>query len=433
MNAKRQMSWARSVRSSNTRTGRWVSVGVTAATLSYALHTTGCVGPRMARSGRPSAAFAESGQSAPAIAFDDTAGYIFIDARINGGQKRHRFLVDTGAGTSALSPALVEGLGLRPAGWVKAIGAEGQSQAVPTVRLDQLEIAGVTFEEVGAIVVSLSALERSACLEVAGVIGMNLLRHGLLEIDYAARVLRYAPSSESLPSRSVAPAVELLDGGRPVLDINVGGMAIELLIDTGAGQSTIGIADGIFDQLGVTRSVRGSGTVHRGVFGEALGELRAFAWPEPGNAPSLRLEGVDAIAGSGFDHVGNALLRHSIMRLDFVHQVAWFWPNDTAPVTGHVGFGFSWDYDAAGAWVSVLWEGSPAAVAGLELGDRILAVEDMVLERLSADRMCQLRRDWNHHDVDSIQLDVAAKQGRASRRIEISKASMLLGPQHSPE
>ena len=88
----------------------------------------------------------------------DRRGHFLVDARVEG--RAIDFLVDTGASSVALRESAAARLGIHPAAReysVKVQTANGVGKAA-RVRLDRVEISGITVRDVEALVVSDDAL-----------------------------------------------------------------------------------------------------------------------------------------------------------------------------------------------------------------------------------------------------------------------------------
>jgi predicted aspartyl protease len=122
--------------------------------------------------------------------------YVIIDARVNRGPIRS-FLLDTGASSTTLSPALATELGLtvRP---IQAVGIGGATDAGIAV-VSRLEAADLEERDAEVAVIDLfGSVSRAAGRRIDGVLGYPFLKHCRLEIDYPARGLLIEPRREAV-------------------------------------------------------------------------------------------------------------------------------------------------------------------------------------------------------------------------------------------
>ena len=179
-----------------------------------------------------------------------SGGQLLIDVAFGDGGRDEPMLVDTGAATM-ISAEVAARMGVVASGSVETIGPDGTVVLGRTVRLERLRIGGVTFSEVGAIVVSpgsASVLLGSA----AGVIGANVMQRAVWQLDVPAGRLTIADSiaglghidgAISLPFRAASPS-----SPSPLVDIGVGAGRLPFLVDTG---SDGGLAAGASDLAGL--------------------------------------------------------------------------------------------------------------------------------------------------------------------------------------
>jgi predicted aspartyl protease len=164
----------------------------------------------------------------------DKIGRIWAPVSVNG-QGPFRLVLATGASNSALTPRLVEALGIQidPADMVILRGATG-SATVPMVPIDTLEIGDLLMEP------RRLAILPDALGGADGVLGMEELANKRIHIDFRhdritivrSRNQRAAGGLETIP-------VKFLHDRLLFVDAFMGGVPVKAIIDTG-GQSTLG-------------------------------------------------------------------------------------------------------------------------------------------------------------------------------------------------
>lgn len=154
-----------------------------------------------------------------------------VEARVNGATLR--FLLDTGADQNVVSAQAVAKLGLVPsAQTLPGRGAAGNFQAVPWVRLGDVRIGEAQLRDQVAFVVPLPEEAQAD-----GILGLPLFTQFVATLDYAAGTLtldsphnfRAAADLEALPLRT--------QGGKLLVRADVGGVDGWYSLDTGAGNA----------------------------------------------------------------------------------------------------------------------------------------------------------------------------------------------------
>ncbi len=145
-----------------------------------------------------------SGKSALKIPFELFGNLVLLQVRVNDSDSL-RFILDTGADTSVIDEQRAKGLGLTPQGKIVASGAAGSAEATFTKGVS-VSLPGVKVLDQTIYVLpleSLSALGR----KIDGVLGNDVLKEFVLEIDYSAgtinlyepRGYRYSGTGKIIP------------------------------------------------------------------------------------------------------------------------------------------------------------------------------------------------------------------------------------------
>jgi hypothetical protein len=144
-------------------------------------------------------------------------------------------VLDTGASHSALTPRLVEALGipLDPGRTVVLRGATG-SAAVPVVPVETLEFGDLLMEPRRLPVIP------DALGGAEGVLGMDGLANKRIFIDFRRDniTIMRSKNERAASGFSVIP-VKMMRGRLLVVDAYLGGLPVKAVIDTG-GQATLG-------------------------------------------------------------------------------------------------------------------------------------------------------------------------------------------------
>ena len=118
-------------------------------------------------------------------------GGVVLEVRINS-QGPYRFALDTGAGGGGrISTALVQKLGLKPAGEVVTGDPSGKNtQTLQIVEADTLTLGGAVFKGVKLMARDLPQPPGGPGAEFDGVLGIALFKDHLLTLDYPAKKVR---------------------------------------------------------------------------------------------------------------------------------------------------------------------------------------------------------------------------------------------------
>ncbi|MDH4271599.1 MAG: aspartyl protease family protein [Candidatus Aminicenantes bacterium] len=336
------------------------------------------------------------------VDFTYTSGLICIRARLNDEEQDRRFILDT------YSPCLLrEGLltipGLDVLDATKDLG--GQFEGTPMrplfPKFGKVRVGRVVFEDIGAMVLSESSGNAVASMLEDGIIGANLMRHCLWQVDFEHRKITLADRVEALEGLENAVRVPFRPKplqSSPDVDVVLdGGEKASLQFDTGA----TGFLSLLTPSL---KSLRESGT--------------AVAWTarldrfieEPGapgiethyfvRVPSLELGSrvFENLPVAVLDPSRNELMNRGNLGLEFMKNfvVTFDWTSNTiflAPIAGKEPkrnirtFGFTYGHRDGAMRISSLYAGSSAEKAGLRIDTTILSINGKPVDRLTEDEV----------------------------------------------
>jgi predicted aspartyl protease len=149
------------------------------------------------------------------------------------GHGPHRFLIDTGTGTEALvTPELAEELHLPAVGHAHLTDPSGfGEQRSEIARIESLNLAGVEFSEVDAVVHNLYG--DANC---DGVLGFTLFEDYLLTLDFPGRRMMLTTGTVNEDTGEDADGTVLpfsMPKGVPIVVLKIDGQSFEAQIDSG--------------------------------------------------------------------------------------------------------------------------------------------------------------------------------------------------------
>lgn len=307
------------------------------------------------------------------------AGKIFVQVELGGAPRR--FLFDTGS-PSMMSKDLAAQLELKVVDTRQGKDSHGAIVQTSIVQSD-FTIGGTTFHKVPIFAAD---FPRTAQCLFDGVLGSELLPLCAWQIDVPDSVLRCTTEPTRLDHLDEATAQPLHDFGyphAPMLDIRFATKATsKALFDTGSPEY-VAIAppdlEGASRNRGIGRTVLGAGSLGGSIGGAAPDkeqrqvELKSFGI---GDMPLGEVGAV--LRESAPSLVGASIFEHFVVTLDAKHSKAYFDRFRDGPfVRSSFGFGLSFEQAVA---ISLVWNGSPAAKAGLRVGQRVTAINGKPVE-----------------------------------------------------
>lgn len=305
---------------------------------------------------------------------------MFVEVKLNG--REYVMMLDTGAGITVIDQPAAEALHLPPGESMNVLGASGQGAASVT-RLASLQISNIHLRDVQVAVTDLGLIRLVGGSRFGGILGFNVLNRFRITVDYHRRTLTLDRSGSGLPP-GWAKQVSFM-GATPMLEAEIEDIGkVPMLLDTGAAMSILPAEAAQQWQplrsasLGLTLGVGGAGNVPRAarassvkLAGETIrGVTLMFSSPAPKGAP------VQILSEAGFGLLGNNLLRHFRLTIDYPMRTVVFqrMPRP-APLDDAATVGIVLDLTAEGVKVAGVTPLSSAWEAGIVRGDEVLAVD----------------------------------------------------------
>ena len=297
------------------------------------------------------------------------------------GQGPYIFMIDTGQYVSMVRPDLAKQLGLTVTGSERTSGIAGRVRPFNIYRARDFVIGGGIRQR---DVVLQDSFDFGYTQDIYGALSAGILTASDTDLDFDAGELRLYPDGRAERPGYVAvdatiPRDERPDRGSRKITATVllDGRPLRLVLDTGAPHVLM-LNQGVARRLGYWNEARpyavyrpngigGHGSVGRIVrAGElTLGGTKA-------ERPLITLLG-DTIGGDVDGILGLSFLRRFNLSIDSRARRLWVKPSRQPLVPEGYGLSGLWlSRDGAQMVVDVVGTGSPAAVAGLKVGDRLI-------------------------------------------------------------
>lgn len=146
---------------------------------------------------------------------------IFVKPTIKG--KEYKMLFDTGAVTT-ISSEMKESLRLKSIKESKVYDIDDKSNKMMYVKIDTLSLEGINFYNVAAIDMDHKAVVAFKCKGFDGILGANVLRKVVWQIDMKAKTITFSNALNSLKISPNIPQIKLYIGvgGVPSITTYIG-------------------------------------------------------------------------------------------------------------------------------------------------------------------------------------------------------------------
>lgn len=329
------------------------------------------------------------GRTTASVPFRLANNHLFVQVEING-QGKFNLFFDTG-GVNAITPEAAKALGLSTEGSFEGTGVGEKSEDIALTRIASVKLGGVLFRDQLFYVFPLAEMSKVEGLPVSGLIGYELLKRLVTEIDYDGGFLHFTTPANFVPPKDTIAIPFTFDSETPQIEGKIDGLPGVFTIDTGS-RSTLDLnAPFVAEHALLANHPKAiEATTGWGVGGAARSRVTRMAKLELGTGP----EGIGSVAVenlvTGFSlqkkgamaksnlagNIGGGLLKRFDVTFDYGKQVMYLKPNGNAKIRDA--------YDRAGMWlltdpeglrVKDVTAGGPAAKAGLKVEDLILTID----------------------------------------------------------
>jgi len=323
------------------------------------------------------------GSHSTTVPFELLDHHIYVAAEVDG--KPVRMIVDTG-GVDMLTPAAAKRLGITPAVTIPgaAMGTGGQRMDLGIVRAHALTLGGLTLARPLLYVIDPGSLRDAESLEFDGLVGFDLLSLLAVRIDYDTRTLTLTePATFSRPPDAIGVPFEFADR-TPIVHGAIDGIPATFAIDTGAANSLTTTAHFTREHHLVDRYHPSVQTITGwGVGGPSRSWVTRVHDVRVGDAV-IRDVVTDLFTGDegafadmdASANLGTGILKRFIVTFDYKAKVLYLEPGkEVARRDVYDRSGMTLVRDRAGFRVAAVLPQGPAAAAGIQEGDRIVAID----------------------------------------------------------
>ncbi len=325
---------------------------------------------------------------------------VWLTATVN--QAEFVFQFDSAAGASLLTPRAAERAGLQPAAWATAGGAGDKTIRIQVARGVTLRLGRVSWIAPSVALIPLDNIDESTGRRADGLIGKDFLERFVVEIDYAAGQMNlYDPSKYAYSGTGTSFPITLKEG--PIIEGQIampgqGRLPCRLLVDapyTGSlafsrpfveKHRLLDAAAALTPQLLKSKmgGIGGESLIHVGRVQSLT--LGPYSFERPVSEFCLAEGGT--LARSDIDGLlGAEILRRFRVIFDYPHLRMILEP------AGRLKDPF--EYDMSGLEIRAVapgfksfavrrvHEGSPAAKAGVQVGDSITVINGRPVQELT--------------------------------------------------
>jgi hypothetical protein len=272
------------------------------------------------------------------VPYKDINGLAIVEVSIKG--KSYNFIVDTGALT-AISQELYEEFGLKSETSINVSDSSELSQNMKIVTLPPVEVGGIAFKEVPAVVADNSFFFQ--CLGIDGFIGSNMMRNSVVKFSYKDKTVTFTDKLKNFSTDKKQSAGLAKDKfqSNPYLKVMLKGDGYEiieyLLFDTGMVglyDLSLTVHESTLKQPGIYNILHhAKGAFSLGIHGvENQTEHFMLSIPELHFAGTTFKNVTTTTTADNRSRIGSEILKYGEVIVDYPHRKLYFNPYSNGPV-----------------------------------------------------------------------------------------------------
>lgn len=295
---------------------------------------------------------------------------LVLKGRLGDNGKEYVFLLDTGAEMSVIDSQLVEELKLSKLLEVDGVDSSGNTDKVKIYQADYMAVGKMTVHNLPILALDMKFLKTEYGVPIDGLIGYNFLKYFTVILDYQKNQVVLLQRHPLVPTEGALVAKLNKNDFRVILPVTVNGISFRPFIDTGAIGAPLYAPSEILEKCEIKRYSKGGITA--GALGSAVKNIVAMAHVTIGNYDFKEA----VVTSSATPVVGQDFLSQFTVVLDYPEEKAWLFPNGKIELSkDEYSLGLGMGQNEQGIFVVTgVWEGSPADLAHIHVGDKIIAI-----------------------------------------------------------
>lgn len=355
------------------------------------------------------------------IPFNFDYGVPIIKASINGIE--YNFLFDTGMPT-VLSQSIVKKLNLKSISSIMGSDVNGNRQQESYVMVNEIIVGGISFKQVKTLSTDLKSGFEIGCLNLDGVIGNNLIKDAIWEIDYEKKVIRLTDNIVNFKIPDDADIIKFKTNSKkgyysPNIEIAINNKSRkDVKFDTGSNKGINLPFDYYSSVLDVNKSVEYYGQASAAIYGKGENKKYLDSKVEYTKIGDLQLQNQIVTFNENYPTVGNKLFENFKIVISYDENKIYMVKQKefTNPILEN--FGFQTAVINEKAIVSIIFKNSNAEKKGLQIGDEIIRVNDLNFPELISKDACDFLLNNPIKKMNSINIIFSRNGNKQTLQLE---------------
>lgn len=350
------------------------------------------------------------------IPYQDINGKLIVKVRVN--QVDYNFLFDTGAPT-CLSTKILTAVNAEQQGNVHVNDVNGNRASGRSVIIKDIALGNLNFNDIPAVV---GVPDFFQCWNVEGIIGSNLLRNSIIQIDSHKKTIVITDLAEKLQLANKTGTSLFLDTiqSYPVFNAQLSDKStMPVYFDTG-DNGLLFLPETSMEQLKKTKAyepvTKGYGANQLGLFGLEKDNQKFLLRFPVFDIAEIHLKNVTTVTGKGSAaRMGSKMLNYGNVTIDFINR-RFYYDGDSKEIDlAEKQWPFQPVFNNNTMVVGLVWQEASSSVL---LGEQIVEIDGISFENVT---LCNL---LSHKPIlegkDQATVTIRSKKGEL-RKLKVEK------------
>lgn len=172
--------------------------------------------------------------------YSSPLGFIILPIEIKG--KTYKFLFDTGAQTTIVSQNLASTVGIEAKGKISTEDSQKKKKKLTVSLIDTMIFEKIIYNDVGVLISDFNENTFFSCLEIDGILGMNVIKLNNWEVNFENKKLTLYDRNNKVFTHHTSVIEFYRNRNMPFVDLYVNDHVEQFLIDTGKNGNEVSIS-----------------------------------------------------------------------------------------------------------------------------------------------------------------------------------------------
>lgn len=354
------------------------------------------------------------------LPFEIKKGALIVKVELGG--KERKFILDTGS-TTKINHQLKNEIASERLGKLKTFDSNGQKRHVDYVKLEKIQVEGVSFYSIVASVSDTEILKNRICEDVEGILGANVMNKAIWQIDFDRQKIIITDKRDSLNLSGNEQKIGFYFVGKgvPMFNLNIPGIYQgDVALDTGCnGTIALGINHFSSDLKCVERESYSVGTFSSKKY--KIKTTRA-SQIKMGKAFEEKDVFVDFAKDNPLGLVGIKFLQNYLVTIDWRNNEILLGERTEYSKKQNLSFGFSLIVVDGKTRIGSIVIDSPAYKKGLRLDDEVLKINDLDFRSNQQENYCRYIHTFQTNETVKVKIQI--QQEDSIVEYEIGKTNL---------